>query len=759
MGDRARGWTRVGQTGPVQHYGRIWEAERELEELGIIDSWNDDDSWPSISKPLFNGPDAKRFDAKLIKLDDLGYGAFGRVEKVSYGSVCLARKRITRRRGFTIDDLRKESLTMQKLDHRHVVKLIATYAPRTHELCLLIWPAAICNLGTLLEDIEFLRLGEGDREDIIERLDALDIKDLSAIEPSSEDQLLHSTTKCPLEFLRNTIGCIARAMAYCHQNDVRHLDIKPSNILLKADRVYLADFGVSRDVSGQDQTMTEGVPGTERWRAPELYANNGSSMQFSDIYSLGLVFLNIATVLYNVRLAEFDEALKYPSRNTQEEQLCEREKKLNAHLAKLTSHALVTPPFMFTHEGQETVRPRPVVNLVARMITPNPKSRLHAYKIDEKFSMLGGIHQIYHGECCKRPISWVEDKWDKKLTTLTILRKENDRLKQKINELEGRDRTYELRLEHERKGHEQAVTNLRNKLKDMEERCLMLEGEAFHRKSSIGRVPARTAMPRPGRTSTVSLNSCSGLESSPKSESNPVTPAVRPALQPWSHSSQRLPLEQKASPLQRQAVSPRPPNDITPRGSTGFPTSRSPSFTNMARYTLRSRGSGSKLPLPVTPSRSETPHLNRDQSSTDSSISSSVFSRHSVETISTSLQSSPALDRNPLPMDSEQVPSWSQLPKKTRPSSRVATPELLLLTHGSSSPAFSIQSAMSSPRTLRSDIASTDGDQTRRPSVSPLQSLKSWAEVANGGEKTKMIARPQANSNRCQRPLEEGLFE
>lgn len=703
---------------------------------------------------MFNGPDAKRFDTKLAKLDDLGYGAFGRVEKVSYGSVCLARKRIPRRRGFTIDDLRKESLTMQKLDHRHVVKLVATYAPRTHELCLLIWPAAICNLSTLLEDLEFLRLGEGDREDIIERLDALDIKDLSAIEPASQDQLLHSMTKCPLEFLRNAIGCIARAMAYCHQNDVRHLDIKPSNILLKADRVYLADFGVSRDVSGQDQTTTEGVPGTERWRAPELYADNGSSMQLSDIYSLGLVFLNIATVLYNVRLAEFDEALRYSSRSTQEEQLYEREKKLNAHLENLTSHALVTPPFMFTYEGQETVRPRPVVNLIARMITPNPKNRLHAYKIDDKLSMLGGIHQIYHGECCKRPISWVEDKWDKKLAALTSLRKENDRLKQKINELDGRDRTYELRLEHERKGHEQAVVALQRKLKEMEDRCSMLEAGNSHRKSSVGRVPGKPVMPRPYRTSTASLSAGLELVTSPKSRSTPVTPAARPALQPYSRSSQRLPLEQKASPLQRQAVSPHPPQHTTPRGSVEFPTSRSPSFTAIAGYALRSRGSGSKLPLPVTPSRSETPNLNRDQSLTDSSMSSSVFSQHSIETTPTPLQGSPALDRNPIPSDSDNLPSWGQLSKQ--PGARPVTPELPSLPAEPSSPAFSTSlSTMSSPRTLRSGIVGTDGDQTRRPSVPSLQSLKSWAEVANEGKRTlKMMTRPRAPSSRSNRTLE-----
>jgi hypothetical protein len=48
MGDWTRGWTRVGQTGPTQHYGRVWEAERELQELSIIESWNDDDNWPGM---------------------------------------------------------------------------------------------------------------------------------------------------------------------------------------------------------------------------------------------------------------------------------------------------------------------------------------------------------------------------------------------------------------------------------------------------------------------------------------------------------------------------------------------------------------------------------------------------------------------------------------------------------------------------------------------------------------------------------------
>ncbi|KAM0415839.1 hypothetical protein ACHAPT_013199 [Fusarium lateritium] len=751
MGDWARGWTRVGQAGPSQHYGRPWEIEREREELKIIDGWGNDDNWPSINKPLFSGPDAKRFDTKLAKLDDLGFGAFGRVEKVTYGSVYLARKRITRRRGRTIDDLRQECLTMEKLgDHRHIVKLVATYAPRNHELCLLIWPAAVCNLSILLEDLESLRLGEGDREDILERLDALEIKDLSAIEPTPEDQVLDSTTKCPLEFLRSVVGCIARAMAYCHRNDVRHLDIKPSNILLKADRVYLADFGISKDVSGQDQTMTEGLPGTERWRAPELYTGHGSSMQFSDIYSLGLVYLNIATVLYNVRLSEFDDALKYPGRLAQEEQLRDREGKLKALLEKLTSHALVTPPFMFTYEGQETVRPRPIVNLISRMITSNPKSRLHADKIDDKLSMLGGIHQIYHGECCKRPISWVENKWDAKFAALASLRKENDRLKQRVDELEGRDKTYELRLKHEREAHEQAIVALQNKLKNTEDRCRTLEAEKADRKKSTGRSPGRPMMPRSARSSTLSLSSSTELGQSPKIRSTPTTPAPRPPLQPWSRSAQRFTAHRKAPQAPQNDASPRSLNNTTPRASNEFPNSRSPSITNLSGYTLRSRGSGSKLPLPVTPGRSETPNFNRDQSLTDSSMASSVFSRNSIETTPTPVQGSPALTRNRLPLDLNKVPQWGQLPGLScQPDERATTPE-------PNSPALTMPlSAMSSPRTLRSDLASENGDYTRRPSLHSEHSQMSWAEVANDGKTLqKLVGRPRAPSYKSNRQLE-----
>jgi serine/threonine protein kinase len=743
-------WKKVGHNTHVVPSGavtlagqRTLEVEQELHDRQTIRAWDEDEHWPSIHKPLFSGPDAKRFDLGLAKLEDLGYGAFGRVEKVSYGSVCLARKRV-RRRGFRIEDLHQEALTMRKLDHRHVVKLVAAYAPRAQELCLLIWPAAVCNLSILLEDLECLRLGEGDREDILERLDALDIRDLSAIEPTKDEQRHDSVTTCPLEFLRHIIGCIARALAYCHANDVRHLDIKPSNILLRPDRVYLADFGISRDVSGQDQTMTEGLPGTEKWRAPEFYNQAGSSMQFSDIYSLGLVYLNIATVLYNVRLSKFDETLQYSPRLAREDQLLVREEKIKKHLDTLMAHALVTPPFMFTYEGQETVRPRPIVSIIARMVAPIPRHRTPVDKVDDKLSMIGGIHQIYHGECCKRPISWVEDKWDKKFAALASFKRESEAQQRRITELEGRDKTYELRLENARRLHEQDVLMLQAKLEDAEQRCQKLEKEKEDiARRTHGRPPWRgNSLPAQAahqvRAKRNSVGQSSEGSRLGKSFSTPSTPQTRPSALPAPRSSSRI----------NSTVNPGSPSLARQLGGreSGTPTgglrnnevsaSRSPSLTNLPEFMLKTRSTGSRLPLPVTPSGTGTPPLNRDPSSTDSSMASSIFSRRSIETTPTPLQNTPALDReSSLSSDQEHKPAWGQLPQQSvSDAHRLDVSSCQSSVSAAKSPTLSIASlTVSEARSFGSnfDYFDTSGaNTTARPPMPSLKPHQSWAEVA-----------------------------
>lgn len=676
------------------------------------------------NKDLFNGSEAKKFDSRLIKHDILGQGGYGIVESVTCGSVRLARKRIPlRRNGPTIDEVRQEGFNMKKLNHRHVVRLVAIYAPYKYELCLLIWPAAVCSLETLLDDLGSLRRGAGDREDILQRLHNLDLKDLNALEPSNEDQGLDSCKKCPLEYLRNVMGCTTQALAYCHDNELRHLDIKPSNVLLKPGRVYLADFGVSRDVSGQDHTMAQDLPGTEAWRAPEYYTDPSSSMQMSDIYSLGLVFLAIATALYGANKNDLEEALHYERKRCRQEELAIRAARLSSHLDVLSSHALVTPPFMFTYKGQETVRPRPVVDLISRMIATNPQSRPCAKKIDEKLSMLGGIHQIYHSACCKRPVAWIEDKWDRKFAAITSLRAENERQAMRISELEGRDKTYEQRLEHERNSRKEDVARLQARLKDAEDRCRQLEADNTDYQRSLGRRSRPAPLSGTPRTSSVSLGLSPSLGcgssplASPKPRSTPLSPVARPVAQVKPRLTQRFPSDGRVPRPVKQAETPtRSSGEDTVKAGGESPSSRHSSLTNLASYVSRT-GSGSPSRLPL-PNRADTPKLTRDR--TDSSVASSVFSRQSIETLPTPLQNSPVPDRVPS-KNGSQVFEWDQLPPKPQLSRRLAR-----LEDSASSP----NSAVPLPSATKSGTTSINGQVPTRPRIPQLQQERSWAEVA-----------------------------
>jgi len=98
-------------------------------------------------------------------------------------------------------------------------------------------------------------------------------------------------------FLRPFFGCLTSALSYLHDNRIRHKDVKPSNVLIKHDQVYLTDFGTSLDWTGCDNSTTATAPPTTpRYCAPEVMAfleRNTSS----DIWSLGCVFLEMWTVL------------------------------------------------------------------------------------------------------------------------------------------------------------------------------------------------------------------------------------------------------------------------------------------------------------------------------------------------------------------------------------------------------------------------------------------------------------------------------
>lgn len=95
-------------------------------------------------------------------------------------------------------------------------------------------------------------------------------------------------------------SCLIGVVHYIHSLGIRHRDIKPSNILVKGQRVILADFGISQMGLGKTMPTTYQYRNSSRTRqycAPEvdLGATRGRS---ADMFSLGAVFLEMLVVLF-----------------------------------------------------------------------------------------------------------------------------------------------------------------------------------------------------------------------------------------------------------------------------------------------------------------------------------------------------------------------------------------------------------------------------------------------------------------------------
>ena len=677
----------------------------------------------------------------------LGSGAFGVVERVQYTqhnrSVGLARKWIRYRRNRTIEMLREEARVMERLDHEHIVKLVGTYAVRTGELYILLWPVAVCNLTALVDDLDALRGRHGDRDDILKRLSTLELNDFGAFDGRRDAAApLWKRAGCPLKYLHQIIGCITKAVAYCHQEDIRHLDLKPSNILLTPGKVYLADFGIAKDVNGRDHTRTLGKQGSPKWLAPEIFDYFSEwSMKAADIYALGLVLLDISTVIYGGSLAEFDEVLD-------EYDLSARAEKLARYQAKLQLLALATQDYADSQAN--TFAPKHLTRLTSQLLATDPRTRPTAVQVDTALVELGGIEQIYHNPCCRRDSRDVTRLMDSRYKVTADesarLRQENERMAKRLLELEGRDETYQMRLENERRQHAKNMALVQRQLDEEQKERKRLEALVAEMHGGRRQRPAMPPPDRSGggqngalmmRTRTHRTANLNGADPAPTARPQPAAvPTVsfhaKTQVRSISPNAVRHPEPLARVTTHPQAVrgtpSPRPGS-----GQEGFP--------------LRSRGSGSRLPVAVNPStpirsRSGTPSLARDPSLTDStqfSMASSTFSRISAASReSESAAPSPALNGSPVvskPIPIRPVPGDSGvglgIAGSVGGSARGHDKDTASVVSsnappGTASPLLS-GSALSSPRIARVELDSTNG---QRIGVPALPTAKSWADVA-----------------------------
>ncbi|MCJ1279363.1 hypothetical protein MMC21_007187 [Puttea exsequens] len=195
----------------------------------------------------------------------LGSGGFGQVDKVlsSISFKEYARKRGPRNKAFggrgteEVKQFVAEIQILKRLKHRHVVDFVGSYTDPRY-MGLIMSPVAEMDLSTYLARVDAAKHAE----------------------------------------LRTFFGCLARALEFLHEQNVRHKDIKPGNILVHSGNVLFTDFGLSFDFSDADGSTTVSMVNgmTPRYCAPEVAAHEPRNTA-SDIWSLGVVFLEMVTVL------------------------------------------------------------------------------------------------------------------------------------------------------------------------------------------------------------------------------------------------------------------------------------------------------------------------------------------------------------------------------------------------------------------------------------------------------------------------------
>jgi serine/threonine protein kinase len=192
--------------------------------------------------------------------------------------------------------------------HEHIVQLIGSYIhPQRsgHEIGVLISPVAHCDLACFMRKMDILKLGlqqpgePGDNDSEDEVQSAAELLSVFWKDSPKPGQMPNSVQeseslyKASQQRLCGSFLCVSSAVEFLHQNKIRHKDLKPSQVLLSPDGLWLADFGFSNDMSAYDYSATSNWETiTYRYHAPER-ASRGSCSRPEDIFALGCTFLEM----------------------------------------------------------------------------------------------------------------------------------------------------------------------------------------------------------------------------------------------------------------------------------------------------------------------------------------------------------------------------------------------------------------------------------------------------------------------------------
>ena len=107
--------------------------------------------------------------------------------------------------------------------------------------------------------------------------------------------ILNEGKRMPVEQALDIVVQVAQGLAYAHEHDIVHRDVKPSNIMVVRDgHVKITDFGIARMESASVRTQTGMVLGSPKYMSPEQVMGKQID-QRSDIFSLGVMLYEMLT--------------------------------------------------------------------------------------------------------------------------------------------------------------------------------------------------------------------------------------------------------------------------------------------------------------------------------------------------------------------------------------------------------------------------------------------------------------------------------
>lgn len=177
---------------------------------------------------------------------------------------------------------------------------------------------------TLLETI-------GVKDNVVGSIEIVDLVDkrvgiiMTYIEGITLEQLIYSETDIPIPLIKHIMKQLVNGVKECHDSDVYHMDLKPSNIMIDKDaNVFIVDFGSAMKKNTIVKAMTTTPNYLSNFIGPNIINKRSNSKAYKEYEIFKQDYFSIGCIMYE--LYARDTLFKYISVEQQRQNVTDFEK-------------------------------------------------------------------------------------------------------------------------------------------------------------------------------------------------------------------------------------------------------------------------------------------------------------------------------------------------------------------------------------------------------------------------------------------------